>query len=102
MFSRGPGGVDPTLSWDAPTSTGGTSIGYDTLRSDEATGFDTGGTCIESNDMTDQVAVDGQAPPEGAAWFYLTRARNGCPGSEGIGTLGQGSDGSPRQGLTCP
>ena len=42
--------------------------------------------------------VDASVPPEGAAYWYLVRARNVC----GTGSYGTSSSGAPRAGTACP
>jgi hypothetical protein len=89
------------LSWDAPTAPGGLSSGllYDTLRSGQASYF-LAATCVESDDGPNTTATDPSIPSNGQAFFYLTRAQNGCP--LGSGSLGTTSAGAPRGGSACP
>ena len=88
-----------TVSWSSPPSPGAVSVIYDLLRSDAASDFTTQGLCLASG-VADTSAVDAQSPDLGAAFFYLVRARNACPG--GVGTLGSNSAGVPRATPICP
>jgi len=88
-----------TLRWDPPLLPGAVSILYDTIRSDDVADFDTLATCIETDDGSDLLALDSQAPSSGSAFYYLVRAENGCP--SGQGSLGPG-DGGARSARSCP
>ncbi len=86
------------ISWAAPAETGGiAALFYDTLRADDPADF-TVATCLETDDA-DTLAADTATPAAGAAFYYLVRAENGCPGG---GTLGAGSNGIERAGAACP
>jgi N-acetylneuraminic acid mutarotase len=85
------------LSWGAPTDPGGTGLLYDVLRSPLATNF-TAATCVSGVDSTNRAVDDATPVNPGEAVFYLVRAKNAC----GAGTIGAGSDGSPRSGAACP
>ena len=61
----------------------------------ENTGFQAA-TCLVSN-STSRNATDPQVPEPGVVFHYLIRTRNAC----GV-NLGTSSDGTPRQGATCP
>jgi len=87
-----------TLEWQSSLDPGGTSMWYDTLRSDLATDFVGPTICVETDDG-DTEATDVGSPAPGDTFFYLVRPENACP--EG-GTLGVDSDGLPRVGRTCP
>jgi hypothetical protein len=88
-----------TLDWMPPDELGGTVAPfYDVLRSGSADDFTAAGSCIESDDGEDTVAVDLDLPAPGSVFYYLVRAENGC----GAGSLGEGADGSPRSGIACP
>ncbi len=50
------------------------------------------------NDLVAAVLVDGNLPPVGTGWWYLSRATNSC----GTGTYGTRSDLTPRSSTTCP
>jgi 3-phytase len=93
------GGTDGTtiLTWTAPTAPGGTTVVYSTLASLEPDDFVDSITCIESGDGSDTSAADTQNPHSGTVRYYLVRAENGC----GPGSLGEGSDGTPRAGGSC-
>ena len=88
-----------TLAWTAPDEAGGltSSLFYDVLRATAPTTFN-GAICIESNDGSDTIAEDPQAPQPGDAWYYLVRADNECPGD---GPLGRMSSGAARHGRSC-
>lgn len=82
-----------TLSWSAPTSSGGTSVHYDVIRSTTPAGFQ-GAVCIVS-DTSSTSTTDGSIPVN--SYSYLVRTRNACGGN-----LGTNSNGDPRTGVTCP
>lgn len=88
------------LNWNTPQSPGSLALRYDTLRSPQAGNFVSAASCVESDDGADREATDANNPPPGAVFFYLTRAENDCPA--GQGSLGQASNGTERQGRTCP
>src|SRR6266851_3776882 len=46
-----------TLSWSAPASLGGTSVLYDSIRSQAAVDFGASAVCVESNDGLDTQAT---------------------------------------------
>jgi len=89
-----------TLEWTAPADAGGSILSYDTLRSRVADDF-VGGFCVESDDGAGTVATDSSMLSLGEVFYYLVRAENSCPGAQGIGPLGDASDGTPRTGRTC-
>jgi len=93
------GGADgtTTLTWTTPATPGGTMVIYSTLASSAPDDFVNAIDCVESGDGSDTTAVDTQSPQSGAVRYYLVRAENGC----GPGSLGQGSDGTPRAGGLC-
>jgi uncharacterized repeat protein (TIGR01451 family) len=92
-----------TISWQAGTPVGGTVSAYDVLRAaGTAVDFMAAATCMESDDGSDTLATDPESPPLEGVFYYLIRAENGCPGVLGIGSLGSGSDGTPRTGRSCP
>ncbi len=88
--------------WQPPTVLGGVTASpvYDVLKSPFQGNFTTLGSCLETDDGTDTLATDSAVPPVGAAFFYLIRAENACPG--GVGSLGFTGSGLPRTGLSCP
>jgi hypothetical protein len=90
-----------TLEWNAPVPLGGAagSVRYDVIRSGDPSDFAAAGSCVESDDGTDRVAVDVQPPSAGQIFFYLVRADNDC--AFGEGSLGTGN-GGPRTGRACP
>ena len=92
-------GGETTLSWAAPADPGGSSLVYDTLRSDPPDGFGFAGECVESDDG-DNEAVEIATPAIGEVRFYLVRAQNDCPG--GQGSLGSDSESVERPGIACP
>lgn len=91
-----------TLSWSAVTI-GGTSASmrYDLLRSSNPADFVNGTACVASSIATTS-APDAGTPTEGTLFAYLARAKNGCPGAGGVGTLGTTSAGATRAGISCP
>ena len=91
---------DLTLSWNVPSTPGGLSLVYDTLRSTDASDFVTGSDCLEQDDGSDTEALDADAPVSGGVFYYLIRAENACP--FGLGSMGASSDDSPRTGRSCP
>jgi 3-phytase len=93
------GGTDgtTTLIWTAPAVPGGTTVVYSTLASSAPDDFVDAITCVESGDGSDAAATDTQSPHSGTVRYYLVRAENGC----GPGSLGQGSNGTPRAGGPC-
>lgn len=93
-----PGNVN--LSWSPPASLGGTSVLYDTLRSNVPSNFTSSAACVESNDGANTFAVDTVASAVGELRFYLVRAENACPAGQGI--LGTNSAGTPTPGRACP
>jgi len=86
------------LSWDAPSTLGGTSVLYDTIRSEHAGDFASIATCIEEGDGSDTTAIDLETPPAGVAYHYLVGAENGC----GRGSVGIDSTGADRDVSACP
>ena len=70
------------------------------LRSSDPSDFIEGAVCVEENDGTDTEAEDVDDPGPGVVFYYLVRAENDCPVGEG--SLGRGSDGTPRAGRGCP
>ena len=89
-----------TIAWSTPDQPGATSVRYDTLRSTDAVDFVSKTICLESDDGTDTSATDDSLLLPGQLIFYLVRAENDCP--SGSGSLGQDSDGVPRNGIDCP
>jgi hypothetical protein len=91
-----------TLEWNTPVPPGGAagSVRYDVIRSGDPTDFDAAGTCVESDDGSDESAVDIQSPAPAQLFFYLVRADNDCAFVEG--SLGAATGGAPRIGRTCP
>ena len=81
-----------------PSMPGASSVRYDYLRSEIAWDFSSV-NCIEANGDA-AGGPDPDIPVPGAVFFYLVRARNGCP--DGLGPLGSGSDGVPRAATGCP
>ena len=87
------------LAWLPPVNAGATAVSYDLLRSSDPGDFVTNATCLPV-DPGGLTAADPETPAVGGFFFYLARARNGCPGA--VGSLGHGSDGEPRAGRSCP
>jgi len=88
------------LSWSEPASLGGNANVYDTIRSGDPADFQTGTTCVESDDGGDREAFDFADPLAGNVFYYVVRTENLCP--LGDGTLGFSSLRRQRAGRTCP
>ncbi len=71
--------------------------GYDLVRANGATAFNSG-TCLVKNEPSTSAVLSTERPSAGSAFFYLVRARNAC----GVGTLGFGTAGVERTGTSCP
>jgi hypothetical protein len=91
-----------TLSWTPPLEMGGAEAGYETIRSANPVNFVTSATCIVGADPEATSINDVTTPPAGQVFYYVTRAVNACPGSEGEGSLGRDSNNVPREGRSCP
>jgi hypothetical protein len=87
-----------SLDWDAPATLGGTSVFYDTLRSEGPGDFESIVSCIEQDDGSDTTAIDVEFPPAGVTYHYLVRAENGC----GTGSVGTNETGAQRGAAACP
>ena len=90
-----------TISWSPPLDFGGDSVAYDTVRSSSGSDFVTLASCVES-DGSDSIAIDSPIPTIGGVFFYLIRAENACPGTEGQGSVGTDSNGTARSARACP
>jgi len=88
------------IGWSAPSAPGAFSVGYDLLRTGLKTDFLSSAACVSSGTAVTS-AIDGDLPAPGQAFYYLVRARNGCPGTTGLGVLGFDSAGNARHGRTC-
>jgi N-acetylneuraminic acid mutarotase len=88
-----------TLGWLAPADPGAAVIGYDLLRSPNPGDFVSSGSCLPVAPGATS-AIDPDTPPPNGFFFYLVRAKNACPA--GLGSLGSGSNGTPRAGKFCP
>jgi hypothetical protein len=95
------GGDAQTISWSPPADLGGPEVEYDLIRSGVATDYESSAVCLAS-DISSTSASDGASPATDGIFFYLARARNGCPGGSGVGTVGAGSSGVERSALLCP
>jgi RHS repeat-associated protein len=88
------------LTWSPPADPGGppSMLRYCVLRSTDPTDFDDLATTtfIEIEDV-DLVAQDTDEPGSGELYAYLILPKNGTH----AGPLGDRSDGTPREGLTC-
>jgi hypothetical protein len=89
------------LAWDAPAELGGYSVNYETLRSEDASDFVTDPTCLVGVPPTVLWYLDSEVPASGVVYHYLPRARNACPGTLGMGSVGAGSDDIPRPAARC-
>lgn len=87
------------LTWIAPGFLGATAVRYDVLRSTNPMGFVASVQCIESDDGTDNVAIDLDVPSVGEIYYYLVRAESACP--QGLGPLGYDSTGALTPGTDC-
>jgi hypothetical protein len=87
-----------TLTWSPPGGPGAQSVSYDLLRSEDPADF-VAAFCAAAGTPITQ-GSDSDLPPPGGIYFYLVRAKNGCP--LGLGGLGSASDGTPRPGASCP
>jgi hypothetical protein len=95
-------GDKATLTWNPPLDPGNTSgsVLYDTLRSSDASDFDTA-DCLES-DEADLTASDSAPVGLGSLFFYLVRGQNDC-GEGDLGDWGSLPDDMyPRTGRSCP
>jgi hypothetical protein len=99
-LSKSGGGA--ILDWVPPLDPGANLLTYGTLRSGSPDDFLLGGSCLADVDPSDLTNVDNKVPAVGSLYQYLIRATNGCPGVDGIGTIGAGSDSIPRPGAACP
>jgi hypothetical protein len=99
-LSKSGGGA--ILDWVSPLDPGANLLIYGTLRSSSPDDFLLGGSCLADVDPSDLTNVDNEVPVVGSLYQYLIRATNGCPGVDGIGTIGAGSDSVPRPGVVCP
>jgi hypothetical protein len=85
------------LSWSLPLMPGGSALTYDTIRADSPLGFDVAGTCVTTADPA-TASSDSSAPVVDAVFYYLIRAETGC----GSGPVGNATDGTPREAVSCP
>jgi hypothetical protein len=87
-----------TLTWTAPLNAGGTGgVLYDTVASFAANDFQTGLTCIETDDADTQ-AVDSTVVSPGQVLHFLIRAVNPC----GNGSAGHDGEMLDRVVGDCP
>jgi hypothetical protein len=96
---------DPVLrqtevTWTTPVDLGGVAVRYDTIRSTDPDDFVFAAACVESDDGADTMAIDSDMLPEGVAAYYLVRAENDCP--DGMGSVGEDTDGQLRVAINCP
>ncbi|UCF69248.1 MAG: hypothetical protein JSV80_08200, partial [Acidobacteriota bacterium] len=89
---------ETTLSWDPPLELGGTSVGYETIRSSDPSNFAGGTTCVETFDDSDTEATEPSSPSAGQAFFYLVRAADYCGNP---GPAGDDSNGVERNVAAC-
>ena len=95
------GGDAETISWSPPADLGGLAVEYDLIRSVVASDYESSAVCLAS-DIPSTSANDAASPATDGIFFYLARARNGCPGGSGVGSVGAGSSGVERAALVCP
>jgi len=95
-------GSETILSWYAPTNPGGqlVAIVYDTIRSVTPADFVASASCLPVAGPGVTTSSDLSDPGTGGVFFYLVRATNACP--SGDGPLGTRSNGTPRDGRSCP
>ena len=93
-----PGKFGTVLSWSPPLDPGASIVTYEVLRARNPSNFLLNTTCLAPTDPTATSMNDVEEPAVGM-FAYLVRAVVACPG--GVGTLGAGSDGVPRQGKSC-
>jgi photosystem II stability/assembly factor-like uncharacterized protein len=89
-----------TATWLPPSSPGATAVVYDVIASPDPANFLQTAFCIESDDGADTLAPFSNLPDPGEALFIVIRAENSCP--NGLGNLGQNTNGEERQGRLCP
>ena len=99
-LSKNGGGA--TLDWVSPAAPGANVLSYETLRSGSPDDFVLTGSCLGDTDPSDLTNVDNDMPILGSLYQYLIRATNFCPGVDGLGTIGSGSDNGNRPGAVCP
>jgi len=88
------------LLWNPPAEPGAITVAYQAIRSGDPSDFVTGVVCLSVLDPLATTAVDGESPGPGGLFHYLVRATNGCP--DGVGPVGEGSNGSIRAAGDCP
>ncbi len=95
-------GSETILSWRAPTDPGGVMVAivYDAIRSVTPADFVTSASCLPVAGPGVTTNSDMSDPGTGGVFFYLVRASNACP--TGDGPLGSRSNGTPRDGRSCP
>jgi hypothetical protein len=95
-------GSETVLSWQAPANPGGllVAIVYDAIRSVTPADFVASASCLPVTAPGVTTTSDLSDPGAGGAFFYLVRATNACP--SGDGPLGTRSNGTPRDGRSCP
>jgi hypothetical protein len=91
-------GAEALLEWDPPLEAGCLAPTYEVLRSADAADFLAQGTvCLDPGLAT--TVTDPEAGAVGEILFYLARAKNGCPVSQGI--LGHTANDVLRAGRAC-
>jgi hypothetical protein len=86
---------EQTLHWDAEKSVGDYNLYRDLVSNLNGLGF---GSC-QQQDLASETATDPGVPAAGQGFFYLATAENRL---DEEGTKGFRSNGSERQGTTCP
>jgi len=88
------------ISWIPPAHPGAVFFTYEAIRSTDPGDFVAPAACLGFADPTQPECTDASDPAPGTAFYYIVRAKNGCP--RGEGDMGVGSDGRPRAGRSCP
>jgi subtilisin family serine protease len=87
------GSTNTVLEWTPPADPGATTVAYDVLRTTDPSDLP-GATCVAS--ATGDTSVEDAAMP-GQVFYYAVQTVNPC-GTD----AGSASDGTPREGASCP
>ena len=88
------------LEWNSAVAGSGSGARHDVMRgtlSQLPPGPGSSETCL-ANDAPARTLTDAASPALGTGFYYLVRTSNAC----GIGSLGAGSSGVPRNTGVCP